>query len=398
MSSFSKSRRFQMERLEDRQMMAGDLTATMVNGTLFINEAAGSLGLDQAVNVSQRSNGDIVVKGLANASGGRTLINNQESVVFTHPLNLVIGTGGGNDVIGVVGYTGQHIQILAESPNGSGPDNDSVSLGSVRTSGQVDIRTGAGKDIVSVVGCVIGDGTTVNNVPDDLKISMGVAAATGDADADQLLIQSTTTRAATDISTGASNDVVTIRDSTLGNDRSDFLRIKTGAGADLVEMMSHPNNPQQNFQSIGGNMLLVMHDSVLENDVDTVKAKQLIFESASIQLGGGNDVVDMLSLFGTGDLVLDGHGGNDNVKLANVEGLQNFFALMGEGDDTLDITYIKAQQMTLDGGGNFDRLERHQMPSIPSLTVKGWEVINGVPQMQKKTIPSTFPRAVATFR
>jgi hypothetical protein len=47
------------ESLESRQMLAGNLTASMNSTTLFINEAPGSLGLDQSVQVSRASNGMI---------------------------------------------------------------------------------------------------------------------------------------------------------------------------------------------------------------------------------------------------------------------------------------------------------------------------------------------------
>jgi len=53
---------------------------------------------------------------------------------------------------------------------------------------------------------------------------------------------------------------------------------------------------------------------------------------------------------------------------------------MGEGNDVLEQTFVKARNaMTLDGGAGFDTLNRFQSPFVPNLTIKNWEMINGRP-------------------
>jgi hypothetical protein len=361
--------------------MAGNLTASVSLNTLFINEAPGSLGLDQSVQVSLASNGAVQVDGLFNKSGGQTLINGAKSVQFPHALDLVIGTGGGNDQVQVRNVNFANIQVLTGDPSGTSlVDDDEIVVANVTAAGKVDLRTGGGRDNVFVQS---------SNIFGDLAIDTGVTGNVGSFDSDQVFIQNTTTHHATIISTGASDDLVHITDSTLGDDNTDFLQINTGAGADTVEFV-----PNTNWTSVAGNIVITTFESG-ESDVDTVRASQLVCGGLVAKLGGGNDVVDMRSIrsvsgLGSNSTIqLEGGAGDDKFTLNDIEVLDNFFALMGDGSDTLDMTYVKANKsMTLDGGGGvgIDSLERHLMPAIPNLTTKNWEFINGVRQIGKLPI------------
>jgi hypothetical protein len=365
------------ESLEPRQMMAGNLTANVVSNTLFINEAPGSLGLDQSVQVSLAPNGNVKVDGLFTRSGGQTLINGATSVQLPHALNLVIGTGGGNDQVSVSNVNFNNIQVLAGDPSGTSlADDDEIGLGNVRAGGVVDLRTGGGRDNVFVQHC---------NIFGDLRIDTGVTGNVGAFDSDGVFIQNTTTHFATIINTGTSADLVRINDSNLGDDKNDFLTINTGAGADTVEFV-----PNSNFTSVAGNIVVTTFAAENEKDVDTVRALQLVCGSMVVKLGDGNDVVDMravrsVSGIGTNSVIqLEGMAGDDTFTLNDIEVLDNFFALMGEGSDTLDMTFVKANvSMKLDGGAGVgtDRLQKHLMPFNPNLTQQNWEFINGIPQL-----------------
>ncbi len=74
-------------------------------------------------------------------------------------------------------------------------------------------------------------------------------------------------------------------------------------------------------------------------------------------------------------------GGDDTIVLNQVEALGNFFARMGEGSDTLDITSLKARRAELYGdggsGAGFDKLFITQSPQIGTLIRTGFEEING---------------------
>jgi hypothetical protein len=334
--------------------------------------------------VSQLTNGTVRVSGQLSADGGSTLINGKQSVVFSKPVNIVANLGGGRDEIKLFStQVSGRIQILTGDLANGTNDADIVEVFNARTNGLLVIRTGSGIDNVTVQNSRIGDGVGV----DDLTISSGVASAPGQSDLDTVKLKNVITRGATFINTGASSDYLDIQDSLLGNDVNDFLQINTGAGSDSVSIA-----PGQSglFQRVFGNIVITTFDSESELDIDHVKLQQLNFNSARVRLGGGNDTVDMLGVTGVSGpntnttIQLEGMGGDDTMKLTEVEAIDNFFALMGDGSDTLDLTFVKANKsMTLDGGIFFgtDRLEKHQMPFNPNFTQKNWEFINGIPQL-----------------
>ncbi|MBW8885584.1 MAG: hypothetical protein JF612_12610, partial [Planctomycetia bacterium] len=256
----------------------------MTNGTLFINEGQFSTGANQAVEVAELADHRIRVTGLVPPGGGATFINGANSVVFSHPTDIVIGTGAGDDVVNLIGTNVRNIQILAEGSSLSVRDSDTVSLLNVHARGVVDIRTGPLIDRVFIQNSTIGD--NIGN--DDLKISTGVPSAAGQSDMDTVNLKGVTTRSATMITTGASTDIVDIEDSTLGNDSNDFLTIQTGAGADSVAI-APPAGQSGNYQSVGGNVVIQTFDSESEQDDDKVRMQQLNFHSALVRLGAGND-------------------------------------------------------------------------------------------------------------
>src|SRR5438046_7756011 len=113
--SLPSTKRFRgFESPESRQLMAGNLTANLVGGTLLINEGQFSTGANQAVQVAELPDHRIQVTGLVPPGGGATFINGANSVVFSHPTDIVIGTGAGDDVVNVIGTNVRNIQILTE--------------------------------------------------------------------------------------------------------------------------------------------------------------------------------------------------------------------------------------------------------------------------------------------
>jgi hypothetical protein len=375
----STSRFHHFEPLESRQMMAGNLTASLSNGTLFINEHNFSRGQDQAVEVRQNFlAGRITVAGKQTADGTTTLINGKSSVTFiSRPKNIVVGLGAGHDKIEMFNARATNIQILAEAPGNPPPqtkDDDIVTLSNVKTMGVLDIRTGLGRDNVTVTNSTIGDNSGV----DDLKITTGVTTAVSESDRDVVILNGVVTNSATQITTGASSDLVSILRSKLGNDRFDFLSIKTGTGTDSVAIAPGADGL---FQEVGGNVVIQTFDNAAENDSDSVKLQQLVAESVVVSLGDGlNDRLDMLAVTALKTIHVDGGAGTDTVKMTEVEALDTLFALMGEGNDFLEQTFVRARNaMTLDGGGGFDTLNRFQTPFVPNLTIKNWEMINGKP-------------------
>jgi hypothetical protein len=386
MSKLSKNRRFSIECLEDRQMMAGDVEVIFAAGsanTLLVKEAAGQAGTAQAVMVSRAPTGGLRFSGLENLDGSVSKINGKSFVDF--PAGISYGVdfrlGGGSDIVQIKGSpstTFSALNIAVGSLSGTSPDNDQVTLENVTAFGGISISTFRGTDVVNVTNSTINRDFTGNA---NLTIKTGVDAAVGEGDRDVVFLEGLNVVGSTDITTGASRDDVVVRKSQLGSSNLEGVLINTGAGADFVDFTAASGDVSQ--VSVSGNLSIV---AGLENekDVDNVKLQEVFADNISMQLGGGGDVVDMVRVFANHNMGLAGNSGDDVMTLAEIEVSDNFFATMGAGNDTLDMTFVKAKSMTLDGGGDFDTLEKHQMPFIPTLVQKNWEVINGVRQ---RTIP-----------
>ena len=136
-----------LEKLEERQLFAGDLSAIFQNGMLTITEAPGTAGQDHQVNVSQVSSN--VIRVTANTLTSR--VNGSVFREFTIPggtanATVAISTGGGNDLVQI---TNLNIKALDLNTGGTGPDHDRVIISGLKTTTNAFIRTGGGNDQVS---------------------------------------------------------------------------------------------------------------------------------------------------------------------------------------------------------------------------------------------------------
>jgi len=376
-----------MERLEDRQMMAGNIKAEILFGdSLVLTEARGSEGLAQAVQVAQ-VNGRIRVDGLASASGGQTLINGKSRVEFAIPKNLSINLGGGNDQVGVFNVSLQNIGISTAAPAGSTvTDNDSAFVSDVSVTGNLSISTGAGRDTINVLSSKIGNGASSTG---NLTVSTGVAQAFGDMDGDNVIVNSVFVRGKTHIETGASGDSVLVEIATLGDATTDATEVFTGAGADIVNFGHAGDVDGAVF--VAGNLdirTLASLNSTSDVDVDSVTLLDTtVHENIYVKLGAGDDAVNMENVTAFKTILLEGQSGNDTMKLVQINALDGFFATMGSGDDVLDITGLRASKMGIMGSDGFDRLFKFDSSNIPreSTFISGFEEINGIRQNIKFT-------------
>jgi hypothetical protein len=377
-----------IERLEDRKMMAGDIRADLVNGTIFLNESGGTG--DQAVQVSQLDNGRIRVEGQVAADGHKTKINGKDFVDFFAAtpfsrLDLKANLGGGQDFVTVRDAKLGTVEILTADTFGNGAnDADVVRLERVRTTGAVNINTGAGADVVGVYFSTIGNSTGA----DDLNITSGFAGLPGQSDVDGVYIQSTTVFGATRVNTGASDDYVSVQFSNFGNEEVDFVVIDAGAGADTVEL-GMPNRQGQISGPVQlAGSLTVLGDSFTNSDAesgDDVVRMHSVYSAfdIAVNLRTGNDrleATDLAARF----IALHGEKGNDTMTLVEADALETLFALMGEGDDLLDMAGCRPHLLAIDGGaGANDRLLTFDMTNVPT-NKTGFESVNGVRQPMKR--------------
>lgn len=383
MSNFNKRNRFHMERLEDRQMMAGDMTAVVQNGTLFINEAPNSIGGAQELEIVQVAGNKVRL----NPTQG-TLINGKSSLLFEsiNSLNVDAKLGGGKDVVHIIGQPGNTfvgaIKIDTSDPAFSPNDEDVVTARNLTVS-QLDITTGSGHDVVEVVN------TNVNGPlgRGNLNIRAGINTPGVFSDQDVVTVAQTHVQHDMSLLTGASNDRVILKNVDVGLLADDLLWVDLGAQDDVLEIGSGLND----FTLVSGKNLRV--DARDGND-RVVMADVFFSDGIAVQLGAGNDVLNMRNVQSRTNMALRGQEGNDTMILQQVEAFDNFFAYMGEGSDTLDITFIKARRVELDGGDGdgYDKLFFSQSPNIPTLIRRGFEEINGQKLILKATAPGPISR------
>jgi hypothetical protein len=259
-------KRFQFEQLEPRQMMAGDITAVLTGGSLYLTEAAGQTGKNNGVLISELANGKVHVQGTA-LTGTASKINGHASQDFTVTGSLFVNFGAGNDrvefsAVGpVLNLQTIDLKLGPTSVKAGVSDNDTVSLANFQTTGGLSIYTGAGNDIITVNGGVVGNYKS-----------------------------------------------------------SDQLWIKTGAGADYVSIQS---------TQIHGSLFVQTYDALSETAADTIYCDKnaVVAGNATFLLGSGNDTVffgDSLdsqgyeySLQVTGSMTLDTGAGDDAVSMYN---------------------------------------------------------------------------------
>jgi len=329
------NRKSSFEALEDRRLMAGDVTASLVGNTLFVNEAFNAPDQSNQVQVSTLGNGAIRVSGYTQ-NGDPSRINGKAFVDFSIPggsvaANLVVNLRGGNDRIALWNANIDTALINTSSTNPANADVDMVDIQNLRTRGAVQVNTGFGVDSVLAKNVQIGDG--------------------------------------------------------IGND--DFT-INTGSGSDYVKV-----GDLSSWSSIRGSLKVKTFDSLNVAEVDTVKVQlTTVHQSALIELGGGDDSVDMVaSTIGKNLFIIAGDG-RDNVKMREVQVIDSFFAHMGAGDDTLDLNYVRAEHMHLHGEEGRNTLVKTSDTSSRSLAQTGWSTVNG--RWQKGVINTKLTSSAAT--
>jgi hypothetical protein len=313
------SRNFSLERLEDRQMMAGDIAAYVQSGVLNIAESAGYPGGQNGVEIRQVAPGTMLVTGLQTDDGGKSLINGHASQQFSGVASLNVNLAGGNDLV----YVGRSdaatslndVSINTDGSNGYnayGFDYDKVNVVNLNTTGRLTIQTGPGNDVINV---------------GKLRI---------------------------------------------GNDNLDALTINSGAGSDTINM----NNAQ-----ITGNLAIFTADSTSKaTDSDHVSLQTVSASNGIlVKTGSGRDTFSATDVTAIGDIDFDTGAGNDNMYLNSVRATDDFFATLGDGDDVLNVTYLRANRATLDGGSGKDSLTTGIEGAINILSETNWELVNGKP-------------------
>lgn len=276
--------RLGVERLENRELMAGNVFATVFNNTLYITGDANA----NAIDVTSRS-GVVYVSGQhTGGPRGNTLVNGKSEVsIGNFTGNIQVRLNGGNDTFQLYRVEDRDFRNI-DVDMGSGELED-VNLASARFSGNVDINSnGSLRSRVSV---------SHGTVAGDVKID-----------------------------TGSGNDWVAVsssvgRDLTIntnGNYLTGYEEIYVGPGEGGVIARL----------KIGGRLTLNTGDGV-----DQVSLDRLEVDSLFASLGAGDDTFSANTVKVKRTVSVDGGSGSDRAHTPNsspnvVRGLRSFEGIL----------------------------------------------------------------------
>jgi hypothetical protein len=146
------------------------------------------------------------------------------------------------------------------------------------------------------------------------------------------------------------------------------LTINTGAGADDVFVGSSPG---YGFVPVQGNLTIQTYSSLNEVSSDSVTLNFVTALSTTVRLGGGDDAFHSYAASG----VVDAGAGNDKAYVS----WGTLQMQMGEGDDTLDIDSLTASSsQQFAGGGGSDRITyKNVLGNASQMQLSEWEYVNG---------------------
>jgi large repetitive protein len=372
-SKLRQTRKCNLESLENRSMMAGDVQASVVAGDLFLTGDA----FGNQIQIHQTSGNFYRVSG-----DNGTKINGQLARIFRVTGSMNVNLAGGDDTLKMGGIAFQ--------------DN---------VSGNLNVRMGAGKDTVNLGRVTIGGTTTINTEADADRVDLGllgiyknvtVLGGTGDdivnasgftaldltingeAGLDSIDVHSATMSGNVNLLGGTEADTITSRilnaqtytaDTGAGNDlvnlssliRASSVRVFTGAQNDQVVLQSVVANGPVTIDTASGN--------------DEVRFTNGLFSGiTTIRTGTGNDTVQITGSNTSGVFISTGDGA-DHVGLLNVVARSQSVNIdtgidTDQASDTVDINRLKSAKLNVKLGGGNDQFKL-KSSTIGAVTADG---------------------------
>lgn len=375
-----------VEALEDRTLLAGNVLATLSNGTLTLTGDAAANQVELKV-----ASGNVVVEGTL----GTTI--NGGTAVFT------VVTGGtriSGDVIATLGAGADSllvngILIGAGVSIDAGDGDDSVqlrgtaasagALSSLRVTDDLTVRGGLGNDTISFDTGVVFDNVEL----------------AGDDGNDTLALFGISSGDSIELEGGAGNDTISIRTSSADDDLridggegadqvrieggfvKDFLAIDTGAGTDNVILRTTGARRDASIQTGDGDDTLNLISSVFGDGfrADTgagndmvVTDRMFVDRDARIETGDGADRIVVQASGLSSSLFLQTGSGNDIIHLSASTVRFTTLAAAGEGDDIVNtVNGVYRGLFLADAGTGTDAVE-----IAASTQLRGGRVTPGV--------------------
>ena len=336
--------RVSFESLEGRWLMAGDVTATVVDGNLFI------VGDDfhNRISITDGANpGEVTVTGFDDGNGDPTDVEGTPNGAVTRTGvtgNIVVTMKGGHDVVSVYdlnaarnltinladGNDGVYLGATGVDGTGTVPAALATAAASLPTgllgSGPVNVgrhlllNTGPGDDLASLSETTVAEEAAVNTGVGDYQVFAGVASVQSAPRALQVTI--------------------------VGGTKAKDLAINTGWGADHVRAYGLDVSRALGVTDLGG---------VTEIDLEAIAVNHAIIGTR----GDGGDNVAIRDMHALNVAILTGGDNADTVTIEDST-FKRLEVLLFGGDDKLSIgnTEITTQAFFDGGAGDNDTFEK----------------------------------------
>ena len=228
-------RRLQLESLETRRLMAGNVKVSASGSDLVVEGD----DLRNAVEIRQSSPGFYKITGTT-IGGADTKINNKPNGMFIfrgEVNNLRISLGGGDDKLDVGISDRKEISIRGNLVINGGAGSDWTSIHDVKVGKDLTVNTGTGaRDHTFMTGVTVGD---------DLIVSDPVKVNTGDWD--EVHVSAVTVKDQMEFTFRGGNDSVEILSSA-----ADGIYASLGEGDDLFRMLYTKHKSKFDISGGGG--------------------------------------------------------------------------------------------------------------------------------------------------
>ncbi len=380
-SEIRRSVRLGVEALEDRRLLAGNITATFFGGNLVIRGDA----LDNSLTVSQTAPTTVSVLGKTNAGTATTVNGLAGPVVFNGVLNSIdIDTKGGNDQILIGNNSADLNSLNNEILFGAGSSFSGLASARTVVKNSIVVRGGDGIDAVGIIADVGGDiyaDLGANN--DGIGVQNSVVRGSvifegGTGDQPSLLVRNSQVSNQIIINGGTGSNRMIVSGSSAagvslnGKDGSDTVEVSSSNITNnlAINELGGSDSTVVTGSRIGGSLSL---DAGSGDDSVTIDNTSIRFDAIVI-LGLGNDSVQLRSSSNRsgsplvmqttigGVLVLDGGLGNDTITVGSSAAGEQAVMVTGYttiiGGDGLDTVTIRKSQfsngVTIDAGAGND--------------------------------------------
>ena len=332
------ARPLQLETLESRAMLAGNVLASAEDGHLLVR--GDKLGNEIAIT---SVDGEYTIIG----SNGTTINGSAEPFTIENITgNLDIDLGKGDDFL-EIGAASDLWEGEANEWDTSDSDGDD---NLVEIPGSLLIHMGKGHDelvlFVDVgLGAIVDTGTGNDAaILGSSRIGGNLLVKTGTGD-DSIFVADTYAESA-NFTTGKGSDDVHVQ----GVAIELGLMVNTGAGEDVLSLGSFVGSQDEDDSSEGDDLAIDADiengDSALTDTFDGVSVGQ----NLAVNTGAGRDSVFVSNVSVETEAVFDFGDGDDEVNIDHLDVLDELLARMGAGNDELQITASYAPTATFDGG------------------------------------------------